>query len=376
MFKNDLLSFRNEINNIDKKIVTLLAKRKKLVLNIAQSKIQNNQPIRDINREKNLLDKLTILGKKKNLNPNYITRLFELIIEESVLIQSELLEKHQNHKSTNKNIFAFLGPKGSYSYFAAFEYAKINFKILIEKECLNFEEVIQSVLNDESNFAILPIENTCSGPINELFDILKNINLFIVGEVSIHIDHCLLAIKNADLSIIKKIYSHPQPFKQCSNFIDQFPNWTIKHTNSTSDAIKKVIKYNQITNAALGSEIGNQIYGLKVLSKNISNQKNNITRFICLSKTPAKISYNTAVKTTVVFFLEKESKELSKIIFNLKENRKIITILTFYNINYNKKEKIFYLDIKESLSSNITQNIINKIQKITKFIKILGCYPI
>ena len=98
--KNDLLNFRNEINNIDKKIVKLLSKRKKLVLNIAQSKIQNNRPIRDINREKNLLSELTNLAKKKDLNPDYITRLFQLIIDESILTQKTLLKKFnsQNQK--------------------------------------------------------------------------------------------------------------------------------------------------------------------------------------------------------------------------------------------------------------------------------------
>lgn len=372
--KNDLLNFRNEINNIDEKIVMLLAKRKKLVLDIAQSKIQNNQPIRDVNREKNLLSKLTSLGKKKNLDPNYIIRLFQLIIEESILTQKILLKKHQKNKNTNEFIISFLGPKGSYSHIAASKYEKQNLKNFIIKECLNFSEVIQSVENNESNYAILPIENSCSGPIDEIFYILKNTNLFIVGEVNVCIDHCLLAIEKVELNIIKKIYSHSQPFKQCSNFISQFPNWKLEYTNSTTDAIKKVIKYNKITNAVLGSEIGNQIYGLKVLCKNISNQKNNITRFICLSKTPLKIYSNNKVKTTIIFTLEKELKKLSEIILILEKENIIVKMLTFYNTK--NEEKIFYLDIEENLSSNTIQNSLNKIQKITKFIKILGCYPI
>lgn len=372
--KNDLLNFRNEINNIDKKIVLLLAKRKKLVFNIAQSKIQNNQPIRDINREKNLLSKLTSLGEKNNLNSNFITRLFQLIIQESILTQKILLKQSQDKKHTNENIISFLGPKGSYSYNAISKYEKQNLKTFIMKECLNFKEIIQSIENNESNYAILPIENSCSGPINEIFDILKNISLFIVGEVSIYIDHCLLAIENIECHIIKKIYSHPQPFKQCTNFINQFPNWIIKYTNSTTDAIKKIVKYNKITNAAIGSELGNKIYGLKILRKNISNNKNNVTRFVILSKTPLKIHSHTKVKTTIIFTLKKESKELFKTLSILEHKKIIIKILTFYDTN--SEEKIFYLDIGENLSSNIIQKFLNNIQKIANFIKILGCYPI
>lgn len=372
--KNDLLNFRNEINNIDEKIVMLLAKRKKLVLNIAQSKIKNNQPIRDINREKNLLSKLTSLGCKKNLHPNYITRVFQLIIEESILTQKKLLETFKNSKNTDKNIIAFLGPKGSYSDIAVSQYTKQNSQKFISKEYLSFKEVIQSVENNDSDYAILPIENNCSGAIHEIFDILKNINLFIVGEVNIKINHCLLAIEKVKFNIIKKIYSHSQPFKQCSNFISQFPDWKIERTNSTADAMKKVVKYKKITNAVLGSEIGSQIYGLKILCKNISNKENNITRFICLSKIPLKIDLNIQVKTTIIFTLEQKSKELSKIILMLEQKKIVLKILTFYNTN--KMEKIFYLDIEKNVSSNTVQNILKIIKKISTFMKILGCYPI
>lgn len=371
--KNDLLNFRHKINNIDKKIVILLEKRKKLVLDIAKSKIQNNQPIRDINREKNLLSNLANLGRKKNLNTNYIKRLFTLIIEESVLTQKTLLEEFKNQKNENKTVISFLGSEGSYSHLAASKYGKHNIKKIIRRKCSNFEEVIQSVKNNESHYAILPIENSCSGPINEIFNILKNINLFIVGEIYVDINHCLLAIEKIELNTIKKIYSHSQPFKQCSNFINQFPNWKIEYTNSTTDAMKKIIQGNEKTNAVLGSEIGSKIYKLKILCKNISNIKNNITRFICLSKKPFKINSDQQLKTTIIFILKKETEEISKIIFSLKQKKIIVKILTFYDIN--KKEKIFYLDIEKKISCNTIQEIFNKIQRISKFIKILGCYP-
>ncbi|ALD15330.1 prephenate dehydratase [Buchnera aphidicola (Aphis glycines)] len=371
--QNDLLNFRHKINNIDKKIVMLLAKRKKLILDIAQSKIQNNQPIRDINREKNLLSNLTDLGRKKNLNTNYIQRLFTLIIEESVLTQKKLLEKFRTQRDTNKTIISFLGDEGSYSYIALSRYKKHNIKNIIRRKCSNFEEVVQSVENNESNYAILPIENTCSGPINEIFNILKNINLFIVGEIYVDINHCLLAIEKVELNTIQKVYSHSQPFKQCSNFINQFPHWKIEHTHSTTDAMKKIIQKNEKTNAVLGSEISSKIYKLKILCQNISNIKNNITRFVCLSKKPYKIDLDKQVKTTIIFSLKKEKQELSKILSTLEPKNIMVKMLNFYNDN--TKDQMFYLDIEKKISSNTMQNIFKKIQKISKFIKILGCYP-
>ncbi|AYN24680.1 chorismate mutase [Buchnera aphidicola] len=373
--KNDLLNFRNEINEIDKNIVQLLVKRKKLVLNIARSKIKNNQPIRDIEREKNLLEKLTNLAKKNNLDINYITRLFQLIIEESVLTQKKLLNKFCNDNNLNCSRFSFLGPKGSYSHIAASQYAERNFKMCIENACFNFKEVVQSVENNQTDYAVLPIENSCSGFINEIFDILKKTNLFIIGEINILINHCLLAIKKIELNKIKTIYSHPQPFQQCSYFINQFPNWKIQYTNSTADAMKKIANYNVITNAALGSELGSKIYGLKVLSKNLANKKKNITRFILLSRKPVTFSSKIPTKTTLIFNTGQESGALAEVLLILKKKKLIMKKLTSQNIYKNPWEEMFYIDIQANLSSSLMQETLDQIRKITKFIKVLGCYP-
>ncbi|CAL4324400.1 chorismate mutase [Buchnera aphidicola] len=374
--KNDLLKFRNEINDVDKKIVQLLAKRKKLVLNIAKSKIKNNQPIRDIQREKYLLEKLTDLAKKNNLDSNYIIRLFQLIIEESVLTQKEILKKSRNDKNINSPTFSFLGPKGSYSQIATLKYAEKHFERYIENACLNFEEVVKSVECKKSDYAILPIENSCSGFINEVLNILKKTKLFIIGEINIPINHCLLGIKKIELSQIQSIYSHPQPFKQCSNFIKQFPNWKIQYTNSTADAMKKITEYKIQNNVALGSEIGGKIYGLKVLYKNLANKKKNITRFIFLARKFATISSTEKTKLTLILNIKKVSKELDKILLILKNKKIIVKKLTSQNIHKKLCKETFYIDIQGNISSPLMQEIIQKIQKITHFVKILGCYPI
>lgn len=373
--KNDLLNLRNKINDIDENIVDLLAKRKKLVLKIAESKIKNNQPIRDIEREKSLLTKLIKLGKKNNLDTHYITRLFQLIIEESVSTQKKILNNFCNYNKLHLSTFSFLGPKGSYSHIAASQYAERNFKTCIEKTCLNFEEVVKSVENNEADYAVLPIENSCSGFINEIFDILKKTNLFIVGEINVFINHCLLAIKKIELNKIKKIYSHSQPFEQCSYFINQFPNWNIQYTNSTADAMKKITKYNIITNAAIGSEIGSKIYGLKILSKNLANKKKNITRFILLSRKSVTFSSNIPTKTTLIFSTSQESGALAKVLLILQKKKLIMKKLTSKNIYKNPWEEMFYIDIQANLSSTLMKEALEKIKKITKFIKILGCYP-
>ncbi|QCI16060.1 chorismate mutase [Buchnera aphidicola] len=373
---NYLLAFRDEINNIDENIVQLLAKRKNLVLKIAKSKIKNNQAIRDKEREKKILEKLILLGKKYYLEPEYITRLFKLIIEESVLTQKEMLKKFYKANKSILNRVSFLGPKGSYSHIAACKYADKNFQTYIKNECSTFEEVILSVEGNQSDYAILPIENTCSGFIYEVIHLLKKTQLFIIGEINMIINHCLLGVEKIQLEKIKTVYSHPQPFQQCSNFIEKFPGWKIKHTKSTADAMKIIDKYNDATKVALGSEIGSKIYGLKILSKNLSNINKNITKFIVLGRNPIKFYENSQNKTILMCSIENKSEILEQVRFLLKKRKIIMNKLIHLKDKKNLSKEIIYIDIEENLSSPIMKNAIQKIKKITNYMKILGCYPI
>jgi chorismate mutase/prephenate dehydratase len=322
-----------------------------------------------------MLENLIILGKKNHLAPEYITQLFQLIIEESVYTQKKLLKKFCCDNKLTLSSFSFLGPKGSYSHIAACKYADRNFKKCITNECSTFEEVILSVENNQSDYAILPIENTCSGFIHEVFDLLKNTNLFIIGEINIFINHCLLGIKKIELQEIKTVYSHPQPFQQCSNFIQKFPEWKIKYTKSTADAMKNIVKYNNVTNAALGSEIGSKIYGLNILSKNLANQEKNITRFILLHRNPIKVSEKIPTKTTLIFSTGQESGALAEVLLILKEKKLIMKKLSSQTVYKNPSEEIFYIDVQVNLLSKTMQKALKEMKKNTKFIKILGCYP-
>ncbi|CAL4323675.1 chorismate mutase [Buchnera aphidicola] len=373
--KPSLPPIRNQINNIDKKIVYLLAERKKLIFTIAASKIQNNQEIRDIEREKKLLHDLINYGKKYHLTSEYITCIFQIIIEESVLTQQMLLQQFYNNNKIYPSSFSFLGPNGSYSHIALNEYAQRNCKKYIEKECSTFEEVLLSVENNYTDCAIVPIENNSSGVISEVLSILKNINLFIIGEINICVNHCLLGLKNAKLKNIKTIYSHPQPFKQCSNFIRQFSHWKIKYSKSTTDAIRTVAQYKDITNAALGSAIGGNIYKLNILATNVTNQEKNITRFILLSKNKINISPQIPAKTTIIFNKKNTSNDLVKILILLQKNNITVKTISSKIKQNNLIEEVVYVDIPLNISSSLMQDIIKKVIHLNTNIKILGCYP-
>lgn len=182
---------------------------------------------------------------------------------------------------------AFLGPQGSYSHAAAVQYIHQNFfnsNKIIEHSCKNFNEIFTLVETCRAEYGILPVENSSSGLINEVYDLLLHTKLILVDEITIPIKHCVLVSNyTSTINQIQTIYSHSQPVQQCSKFLKYFSSWKIILCESSAVAIKKVAKLNQSNLAALGSIQGGNFYGLRpILSYNISDQPKNTTRFIIL----------------------------------------------------------------------------------------------
>ncbi|HEJ6973034.1 TPA: bifunctional chorismate mutase/prephenate dehydratase [Serratia marcescens] len=375
MTDNPLLVLRERISALDLKLLALLAERRELAIEVGKTKLHSHRPIRDKERERDLLDALIAAAKPYDLDGFYVTRLFQLIIEDSVLTQQTLLQHQLNPVSQHAARIAFLGPKGSYSHLAARQYAARHFDRLIECGCQKFQDIFAQVETGQADYAILPIENTSSGSINEVYDLLQHTSLSIVGELTNPIDHCVLVAGDSDLSQIETVYSHPQPFQQCSQFLNRFPHWKIEYTESTAAAMEKVAKLNSPKVAALGSEAGGALYGLQVLEHNLANQQQNITRFIVLARKAIDVSEQVPAKTTLIMATGQQSGALVEALLVLRDNGIIMTKLESRPINGNPWEEMFYIDVQANLRADAMQKALRDLAPITRSLKVLGCYP-
>jgi len=180
--KLDLNEIRKEITTLDQDLLTLFAKRRALTLNVAKSKVQQIRPIRDPQREQELLVRLVKQGKALGLDAHYVTKIFHTIIEDSVLNQQAYLQSLANPALQLPTVsVAFLGDKGSYSYLASHRYFSRRAEKIIESGCKNFIDIFQQVESGQVDYGMLPVENTSSGSINEVYDLLQHTNLSIVG---------------------------------------------------------------------------------------------------------------------------------------------------------------------------------------------------
>ena len=169
-----LAEIRQALNKLDEQLLQLLAQRRKLSIAVAKSKVKTGKPVRDPVREQQLLVKLITTGNENHqLDAQYITKVFHTIIEDSVLLQQAYLQTLANpqHEKPLARV-AFLGSKGSYSHLATREYFSRRHTELIELNCEHFKAVAKTVESGQADYGVLPIENTSSGSINEVYDLL------------------------------------------------------------------------------------------------------------------------------------------------------------------------------------------------------------
>ncbi|WP_331828372.1 prephenate dehydratase domain-containing protein [Candidatus Blochmannia sp. SNP] len=271
---------------------------------------------------------------------------------------------------------AFLGPKGSYSHIAAMQYANCRFDQVIECSCQRFNDIFTLVECRHAEYGVVPIENSNSGLINEVCDLLLHTRLLLVDEITIPINHCILVNNKTDINQIQIIYSHPQPVQQCSKFLKYFSAWKIVFCESSAAAMETVAKLNQSNLAALGSMQGGAFYGLhSLLAYNLSNYQKNTTRFIILKNKNIEVINNSiAIKTTIIISINQKSEKLCE----------ILKILQFYSIkttylkprflSYNRSNNIIIIEIMAHINDIYTQQVLIELRKISSSLKILGCY--
>ncbi|WP_165310427.1 prephenate dehydratase [Vibrio ziniensis] len=368
---------RLRLNELDDQLLSLLSERRKLSIEVAKSKVETSKPVRDAVREQQLLVKLINSGKDKyQLDAQYITKLFHTIIEDSVLLQQAYLQNLANPQSIKPLArVAFLGSKGSYSHLATREYFSRRNTELVELNCDQFKEVTKTVESGHADYGVLPIENTSSGSINEVYDLLQHTTLYIVGEITQPIEHCLVATKDIRLEDLKVLYSHPQPHQQCSEFLGRLKGVQLETCASTADAMKKVQELKRDDVAAIGNSSSGKLYGLQTIQSNIANQTENHTRFIVVARKPVEVSTQIPAKTTLIMSTSQQAGSLVATLLVLQRFGINMTKLESRPIMGNPWEEMFYVDLEAHLDSDNMQQALSELTKLTKHLKVLGCYP-
>ncbi|KFZ38297.1 chorismate mutase [Shewanella mangrovi] len=369
-----LNQLRELITSLDNELLTLLAKRRLLSIEVARSKESDIRPIRDTTREKELLARLVQQGRDQGLDAHYVLSLYHTIIEDSVLNQQAYLQSQANPDNRkHRTSVAYLGARGSYSYLAASRYCQRRQVEMQDIGCANFDEIANAVESGHADYGFLPIENTSSGSINEVFDLLQHTNLAIVGETTIDVGHCLLAKSGSKLEDIKTLYAHPQPISQCSRYLAHNGHYKLQYCSSSAEAMEKV-QHGDHTVAAIGSAEGGALYELESIETGLANQKVNRTRFIVVARKAIDVPEQVPAKTTLIMATGQKPGALVDTLLVLKAHNINMSKLESRPITGTPWEEMFYLDVDANIASANMQRALKELERIARFIKVLGCY--
>lgn len=264
---------------------------------------------------------------------------------------------------------AFQGEIGAYSESAIYEFFGPEAQPVPYKR---FSDVFRSVENGETDFGVVPIENSIEGSVTQVYDLFLEYDLKVCGEVILKIVHCLIANPNVKLDSIKVIFSHPQALGQCRNFLERLGCELIS-TYDTAGSVKMIKERGMLDAAAIASERAAKIYGMSILAKDIADNPNNYTRFFILSKFDAPPTGND--KTSIIFSTRHVPGALYRALGEFALRGINLTKIESRPTRQRPWEYNFYLDFEGHRTEAKCAEALEGLKSNALFVKILGSYP-
>lgn len=374
----DLTQLREEIDSIDDQIVRLFEERMAVSEKVARFKIETGKPVFDPEREKQKLSSLSRQATGE-FNSRGVYELYRQIMSISRKRQYQLISEQQD---TKKPLFTpvdalkkegvtvvFQGVEGAYSYAAM--------NTFFGKDIRSFhvdtwKDAMEAIKNREADFAVLPIENSTAGIVQDNYDLLTKYDHVIVGEQIIPCQHALVGLPGTSLEQIKDVYSHPQALMQCREFLESHREWNTHEFGNTAAAAKKIAQDGDKTQAAISSPYAAEFFGLSVLKENIYTNAGNSTRFIIVTK--EKIYCRSAGKVSVSYELPHESGSLYNSLSHFIYNGLNMTKIESRPIHGRNWEYRFFVDFEGNLSDSAVKNALRGLEAETQNFRIHGNY--
>lgn len=376
---DELHVLRDEIDNIDAQITELFSRRMAVTQKVGEYKLARGMKVLDSAREAEVLAKKTALVAD-DLKAD-VTTLYETIMTISRRQQRRLVvEDDPWYNELRAALSAarapldaprvlYQGEEGAYA-----EQAAVDF---FGEDCARrhvpaWEDIFLALRAGEADYGVLPIENSSTGSINQVYDLLSKYGAYIVGEQTIRVSHCLLAPAGATPDTIREVCSHEQGLLQCEDYLAQYPDWKRCALANTAAAAKLVAQSGDITKAAIGSRRCAALYGLNVLAEDINSNAENYTRFVVVA--PVMELRQGRDKISALFTLSHKSGTLYR----------ILTVFAAAGLNMMKLESRpipgrsweyrFFVDFTGDLTADGMEEVLRELSQSSETFRVLGNY--
>ena len=376
---NELKLLRDQIDIIDRQIADLFRQRMNVTCQVGQYKVRNRMNVLDESREKEVLAAKAALTDDPAMQGD-LTTLFESIMSISRKQQRRLVQENdpwfdryladraQARPALNNPRVLYQGEPGAY----ADEAAALFFGEDTPREKVRtWEEIFIALKEGRADYGVVPIENSSTGSINPIYDLLARYGAHIVGEQTVKVDHCLMAPKGACLDSVTDVYSHEQGLSQCEEYLKNH-RWQHHAMLNTAAAAKFVADSGDTARAAIGSKRAAALYGLDILAEGINFNNSNYTRFVVVS--PVMELRPGADKISALFTLPHKSGTLHR----------IMAVFAVAGLNLMKLESrpvvgrnweyLFFVDFSGDLNAPEMDGIIRELTQTASGFRVLGNY--
>ena len=370
---------RENIDRIDQQIVQLYCERMETARQIGAYKRENHLPVRDTERERELLNRLA--QQAGDQYEQGIRALYQQMLDHSRILQ-QLEGKTESSLGAQirravdnapalfpeKASVACQGVEGAYSQQACekvFRYPSIMY-------CRTFENVFSAIESGLCRYGILPIENSLAGSVNSVYDLMMQHHCYIVRSARVKIDHTLLALPGTKMEEIREIYSHEQAIQQCSAYLSRHREWHVNVCSNTAAAAQMIQTSGRNDAAAISSGRCADLYGLECMASDIQNNGNNHTRFICISKEPE--IYPGADHTSLMLTLPNRPGSLYQLLSRFNAQGINLTKLESRPLPGRDFEFMFSFDLDISVQSPSFARLIEELDATLDDFTYLGSY--
>ena len=371
--KAGLTELRQNLNQVDDDMVRLLAKRLETVALIAKEKAGSTQAIRDPEREREVLTRVETLAQSLGLSAPLARKIFSEIISYSVSRQVASLAGIEGERT--EVAVAFQGSSLTYNNLAAEQYLASQGLPGRFVGLSTLKQVIDSLTSAAVDLAFLPIENTVAGSINQVYDVLREQDLHIVGEESYRVELCLAATADVPASALRRILSHPLALDQCSAFVAALPQAQAVPFLDTREAMRAVAEARDPTLAAIGSPEAAAAHDLHILNRNVGNQDEILMRYVALARAPVSVDVRVPCKTSLILSTRHEKGALLRCLQILAEYGLSMTKLESRPRPNRPWEYMFFIDFEGNVADQRAASALEALRSEALYLKILGCYP-
>ncbi len=340
----DLTEIRKDINDIDEQLVRLFKARMDCAKEVGEYKKENNIPVFNEKREGEILDKVAVKGGEYG---SYTRLLYSDIMELSRALQHNIIGSGKALRSlieTAESDYPESGVKVAYQGIKGANGHEAALRLFPNGDCFGlktFSDVFDAVDSGKAEFGVLPVENSTSGSVSAVYDLILKHRFYIVGALDMPIDYCLCGLRQSEISDIEKVWTHPQSISQCENYIAAH-NFEPTPCANTAVAARDVSREKRLNVAAICSYKACEEYGLKILDNHIQDIDSNTTRFIVISK---KLFISSdADKISLCFSLPHVSGSLYSVLCRFNSLGFNLTKIESRPISGRGFEYLFYLD--------------------------------